>query len=62
MDYPPLTSYLVHYDDGDIRATDMAAGVTLKMARDYFLGTRFEITETTFRTCVAVEEIENVVV
>lgn len=53
----PLTCYLVKYDDGIERPTDMAAGVTLKDAQEYFVGKRFEITETTFHTCISVETI-----
>ena len=57
MKYLPLTAYRVTYDDGTSRVTDMAATVTLQMARDYFLGHRFEITETTFHTAIAVEQV-----
>lgn len=56
--YPPLTEFLVHYSDGEVRPTAMAAHVTLADAQNYFVGVRFEITETTFHTCTKVEKID----
>ena len=56
--YPPLTAFKVTYDNGDVENHSMAAGVTLAQATAYYVGKRFEITETTFRTALAVEEIK----
>lgn len=55
--YPPLTAFRIFYDDGSTSETNMAASTTLADAIAYFVGRRFEITETTFRTAVRVEEI-----
>jgi len=55
--YPPLTAYRVFYDDGSTSETNMAAGVTIDDAARHFVGHRFELTETTFRTAVRVERI-----
>ena len=52
-----LSAFLVIYDNGDRQPVSMAAGVTLEQARKYFIGNRFEITETTFRTAIAVEPL-----
>ena len=52
-----LTAFLITYDNGDKQAVNMAAGVTLEQAQKHYIGQRFEITETTFRTGVKVEEI-----
>jgi hypothetical protein len=57
--YPPLTEYLVIYSDGERRPTSLAAGITLEQAREYFIGKRFEITETTFHTTIDVQEISH---
>ena len=57
MKYPPLTAFRIHFDDGTSYATNMAAGITLKEAMAYFIGQTFEITETTFRTVVKVEQL-----
>lgn len=56
--HPPLTAFLVTYDNGDKQPVSMAAGVTLEQAKAHYVGTRFEITETTFRTGVKVEELD----
>lgn len=53
-----LTTFKITYDDGNVTTTEMAAGVTLQMAQNHFIGHRFEITETTFRTAVKVEKID----
>jgi len=55
METKPLTAYRVTYDNGDVENVNMAAGVTLQQAQAYFVGQRFEITETTFRTAIKVE-------
>jgi hypothetical protein len=36
--FPPLTAYRIHHDDGTSYVASMAAGVTLKQARAYFIG------------------------
>lgn len=54
--YPPLTAFRIFFDDGTNYATSMAAGVTLQQATDYYVGQRFEKTETTFRTAIRVEQ------
>lgn len=56
--YSPLSAFRVAYDDGSTQDTNMAAGITLEEARAYFVGQRFEATETTFRTAVSVELLE----
>ena len=38
-----LTAYRITYDDGSTTETNMAKGVTLDDARDYFIGKRFDI-------------------
>ncbi len=55
--FPRLTAYRVTYDDGSVQVHSMAAGVTLDEARQHYVGTRFEVTETTFRTGVSVEQV-----
>ena len=55
-----LTCYHVYFDTGTSCLTDMAAGVTLQQATDYYLGQIFvdEDPETgteTRRTCIKVE-------
>jgi hypothetical protein len=60
-DAPPppymLTAWRVTYDNGDVDEINMAFGVTYAEAKANFIGVRFEITETTFRTGVKVEQI-----
>lgn len=52
-----LSSFVVTYDNGERRPTDMAAGITLEEARRHFVGTRFvQRDEKTYITGVAVEE------
>lgn len=53
-----LTAYRVTYSNGQVIATSMAAGVTLKMAEKYFLGQRFELTEGVTAIAVKVEKIK----
>jgi hypothetical protein len=36
--FPPLTAYRITHDDGTSYVATMAAGVTLKQARAYFIG------------------------
>lgn len=55
--YPPLTAYRVFYSDNTHQDTNMAAHVTLEDAQKYFVGNRFEITETTFHTAIRVEKL-----
>ncbi|MCP4902997.1 MAG: hypothetical protein GY906_39035 [bacterium] len=43
--HKPLTAYRVTYSDGQVIATSMAADVTPKMARAYFIGQQFEMAE-----------------
>ena len=55
-----LTCYRVHYSNGTSRLTDMAAGVTLTDATDYYLGKTFvdedpETGRETRYTCIKVE-------
>lgn len=57
MPYPPLTAWRITYDNGDVEEINMAAGVTPEQARAYFIGQRFEVTETTFRVGVKVEQL-----
>lgn len=52
--YPPLTAFRIYFDDGTNYATNMAAGVTLQQATDYFVGKRFEKNDTTFHTAIRV--------
>lgn len=53
-----LTAYRVTYSNGQVIPTSMAAGVTLKMAEDYFLGHQFELTEGVTVIAVKVEQIK----
>lgn len=58
--YAPLTCYRIHYNNGTSRLTDMASGVTLQEATDYFLGQTFteedpETGKETRYTCIKVE-------
>lgn len=59
--YPPLTAYriIVEYADGHRESydTNCAADIDLSAAQAYFMGQRQEVTETTFRTVVGVEQI-----
>ena len=41
MSYPKLTAYRVTYRDGSTTSTNMAAGVTLADARNYYIGQWF---------------------
>jgi hypothetical protein len=52
-----LTAYRVTYNDGTTQVINMAPYIDLEAARAYYVGTRFEVTETTFRTGVAVDLI-----
>lgn len=52
-----LTAFRILYNDESTSVTNMAAGVTLEQAQNYFIGNRFEITEKTFRTAVKVEQL-----
>lgn len=53
----PLVGYEITFDNGDTLRTSMAGHVTLWDAEKYYIGKRFEITETTFRTAVSVKKI-----
>lgn len=55
--YPPLTSYRVHLDNGTSYETDMAAGVSLQDAQDYFIGQSFEQDDGSLAKGVSVEKI-----
>jgi len=55
--FPPLTAFRIYYNDGTQSVTNMAAGVTLEQAERHFVGKTFEVTETTFRTAIKVEQI-----
>mgnify|MGYP001340647205 CR=1 FL=1 len=53
-----LPAYRVILSDGNSYITSMAAGITLAVARQYFLGMRVAYSEETEKTapvCVAVE-------
>ena len=52
-----LTAYRVIYNNGTSYVTDMAAGVTLQMAQDYFLGTQHEQPDESLLTVVKVEQV-----
>lgn len=52
-----LPAYRVFYDDGTHIDTEMSCHTSLEDARAYFVGVRFEITETTFHTAIRVEEL-----
>lgn len=51
-----LPAYRVHRDDGTSYVTSMAIGITLEMARDYFLGHVTEEGHTIIRVTDASEE------
>lgn len=55
--YPPLPVFKVTFDDGDVTITSMAANVTLEEAQKYYIGQRFEISETRFHTAVSVTQV-----
>lgn len=57
--YPPLTAYKITYNNGSSYVTDMAANVTLDMAKDYFLGQR--ITQADEQTILTVTNVEQVI-
>ena len=38
-----LTAYEITYENGQSTRTSMAAGVTLKQAKEYFIGKRFDL-------------------
>jgi hypothetical protein len=42
-EYPPLTTYKIAYRDGSTSVTNMAAGITLPDAQNYFLGRYFDL-------------------
>jgi hypothetical protein len=44
--YAPLSAFVVSYSDGRSRVVNMAAGITLKQARLYFVGNWFEFNES----------------
>ncbi len=56
--HPPLTAFRIYFDDGTNYATNMASGVTLQQATDYYVGKMFEKTETTFHKAIRVEQLE----
>jgi hypothetical protein len=41
--YPPLTAYRITYSDGNVTDTNMAAGVTLADAQEYYVGKWFDV-------------------
>lgn len=54
--YPALTSYKITLDNGTSYETDMAAGVTLQEAQDYFIQS-FEQDDGSLARGVSVEKI-----
>lgn len=64
-EYPPLTCYRVYFDNGTSPLINLAAGITLQQATDYYLGKTFidEAPETgkeTRHTCIKVEAYQGV--
>jgi hypothetical protein len=55
--YPPLTAYRVYLDNGTNYVTSMAAGVTLKQAREYFMGQPLEQHDGSTATVTNVEAV-----
>ena len=52
-----LTAFRITYNNGTSYITDMAAGVTLEMAQNYFLGETFEVGDDSL-IVVKVEQVK----
>ena len=55
--YPPLTSWKITYIDGTSYKTNMAAGVTLAEAEDYFVNQFLEQRDGSMKLVTKVEQV-----